>query len=317
MGEGGSCTFPDAERYEAVLQGSLELLVACSTQFHARLTWIDLPHLHLLRGEESAARMGCISLPPERVVVTFPTRKAAPLICNGWEVSHGHLMLHSFGERFYQRTVSPTGWGSISLSAADLAEYSRTIHGMELEPPSCGEVLTIPPPDHMNLLRAHAQAGRLAQRAPARTAHPEIARSLEHEIIWATVKCLETGTLLYDTAAVSSRSEVLSQFETTIAANPHRLLPIDEICERVGVCEETLQDLCATALGMTAERFQYLRRLKLVRAEMTHADRPLTPLELSQRYGITKLETFMLTYLEVFGELPLIERLTPARNQQQ
>lgn len=315
MGGGGSCTFPDAERYQAVLRGSLELLVSPPSGFHARLTWIDLPHLQLLRGEESAARMACISLPPERVFVTFPTRKAAPLICNGWEISRGHLMLHSCGERFYQRTVSLTGWGSISLGAADLAEYSRIIHGAALEPPPCGEILSIPPPDRMDLLRVHAQAGRLAQRAPARTTHPEIARSLEQEIIWAMVKCLGTGTLLYDAAAMRTRSEVLSRFEAAVTANPHRLLPVDEICERVGLSEEALQKLCASALGMTAERFQYLRRLKLVHAEMARAARPLTPLELAQQYGITDLDAFMLTYLEIFGELPWIERPTPARNQ--
>lgn len=312
MGEGGSCTFMDAERYQAAFRGSLEL-VDRPSEFHARLTWIDLPHLQLLRGEESAARIGCVSLPPGSVLITFPTRKAAPLICNGCKVAHGQLMLHSLSEQFYQRTVSPTGWGSISLSVADLADYSRTIHGTELEPPPRGEVLSIPPPDRVDLLRIHAQAGRLAERTPARAAHPEAARALEQEMIWTMVKCLGSGRRLHDPATMRTQSEVLSQFEATITASPHRLLPLDEICERIGVRAETLESLCVDALGMTAERFQYLRRLKVVRSDMARDARPLTPLELGRRYGLTELDTFMLTYLELFGELPLIERSTPAR----
>ena len=313
MGEGGSCAFPDADRYQAALRGSLELLTARPPEFRAQLTWIDLPHLHLLRGEESAARVGCISLPPDRVFVSFPTRKGASLICNGWAAPYGHLIFHSFGECFYQRTLSPTGWGSISLSAADLAEYSRTIHGAELTPPLCGEILSIPALDRRDLLRAHAQAGRLAERTPVRTVHPEIARALEQEIIWAMVKCLASGTLLYDAAAMRSRSEMLTRFEQAITADPHRLLPLDEICERVGVSKETLENVCTSALGMTAERFQDRRRLKLARADMARAAGSLAPLELAQRYGFTNLDAFMLMYLEVFGELPSIERPTPMR----
>ena len=80
MPASGSSIFTDADGYQASLRDLLDLLVLRPRDFHARLTWVELLHLHLLYAEEAASRLAYVTLPPEQVFIIFPTRQDSLLI---------------------------------------------------------------------------------------------------------------------------------------------------------------------------------------------------------------------------------------------
>ena len=110
----GSCMFADIDSLQARFGQTLDLVPVEPGGFHARLTRVRLPTLRMMRAQEAAPRVACVSLPPEPVFVTFPTERASPLICDGVELQFGDIMFHSLGERLYQRTVAACRWGACS-----------------------------------------------------------------------------------------------------------------------------------------------------------------------------------------------------------
>jgi hypothetical protein len=85
MPGGGSSIYTEAGQYAASFGDMFDLLVLHPRQFHARLTWVELPNLRLLRAQEASSRIAYLRLPPELVFVTFPTQLSASLICGGVE----------------------------------------------------------------------------------------------------------------------------------------------------------------------------------------------------------------------------------------
>ena len=67
MPGGGSSIFTDADGYQATLRDMLDLLALRPRDFRARLVWVDLPSLRLLRAQEDAPRIAYVTLPPERL----------------------------------------------------------------------------------------------------------------------------------------------------------------------------------------------------------------------------------------------------------
>lgn len=156
----GSCIFTDADGYQESLRETLDLLVLPAPEFHARLTWVELPQLRLLRAQEASERVACVSLPPDRLFVTFPTRRDSQLIHDGVGVRFGEIVAHSRGERLYQRTTGASRWGSISLTQTSLTTFGRAVTGLDLVAPCKGLILRPHPSDWIRLLRLHAEASR-------------------------------------------------------------------------------------------------------------------------------------------------------------
>jgi len=306
MPASGSCIFTDADGYQASLQEMLDLLVMRPREFRARLTWVELPQLRLLRAQEASPRVAYVSLPPEPVYVIFPTQRGLPLICNGTELQFGDFMLHSRGERLHQRTVAASRWGSIALTPALLSAFGRTIMGQDLVPPPVGRILRPLPADRLRLLRLHAQAGRIAETNLRHLSHPEVARALEQDLIWALATCLATGEPLDDPTVRRGQARILVQFEAVLAAaHPGRRPRMPEICSAIGVSDRTLRACCAKLLGMSPDRYQRLRRLKLVRADLLRGDpEEVSIAEATKRYGFANLHRFVTEYRNAYGEMP-------------
>jgi AraC-like DNA-binding protein len=305
MPASGSCIFTDSDSYQAWLQEMLDLVVPQPRDFRARLTWVELPSLNLLRAQEASPRVAYISLPLERVFVIFPTQRDSALICDGVEVRLGEIMFHSVAERFHQRTIGASRWGAISLTPASLKAFGSTITGQDLVPPPFGQVLRPPPGDRLRLFRLHAQAGRIAETNLNHLGHPEVARSLEQDLIWTLTTCLATGQPQCNPAAERLQAAIMVRFEAVLAAHPGRLLHIPELCSAIGISEQTLRTCCSRSLGMSAGRYQLLRRLKLAHAELRRADpATLSIAEVTKRYGFADLHRFVTEYQSTYGEMP-------------
>ena len=126
MAENGTATFVNPDDYQSGIGSvsskgaSVHFIVTGGGDFRARLTWLNLRRLRVLRGSENLPSIAYISLPPERVVVLFPT-STATLIWGGLELRLGDFVLHGRGERTHQRTPGEGNWGLISLPPDQLS----------------------------------------------------------------------------------------------------------------------------------------------------------------------------------------------------
>ncbi len=304
MPASGSCIFTDPESFQASLDQTLTLLVVVASDFHARLTWVEFPTLRLVRADETAPRVACVSLPPKLAFVTFPTQRGSLLVCDGVELEFGDIMFHSPGERLYQRTAAACRWGAISLTTASLMALSRTIIGRDLVPPPIGRILRPLPQDRQHLIRQHAQTGRIAETNLGLIGHPEVARALEQDLIWALATCLTNGKTQDDPAARRRRSRIITQFEAVLMAHHSRFLTTREICTAIGVSEQTLTTCCKTMLGMSPGRYQHLWRLKQARTDLLRGSAAMSITEVASRHGFPDLDRFIAEYRRAYGEMP-------------
>ena len=307
MPAAGSSIFTDVDGYQANLRDMMDLLVPEPRLFHARLTWVEISQLGLLRAEEESPRVAYVTLPAELVFLIFPTKRDSRLICDGAVLQFGEIMLHGAGDRLHQRTTGASSWGSISLPPATLTTYGRTIANRSLSLPRVRQRLQPHAKDRDFLLGLHAQAGRMAERALDRFGHKEVVRALEQDLILALVNCVAAGDS-HDVVDIGLQEPSISvRFEEMLSARPYELLRVMEICETIGISAQVLKDYSSKALGMSAHRYQRLRRLKRVRAELLRADTvPGRVVEVLGRYGFADIHRFIADYWNAYGEMPPI-----------
>jgi AraC-like DNA-binding protein len=302
----GAAKFNDAGDFQTSIPGlNFNLTFNCQKDFQARLTWVELRHLRLLRGQENLPRVAHISLTSDSVFVALLIFHDPPLICDGVEVQPGDIVFHSRGGRVHQRTRGPSQWGFISLPPEHLAIWGRTLTGFDLVPPPVTRILRPPRLDAAHLLRLHAEACRLAETKPDMIAHQEVARAIEQDLLQVLVNCLMSNDAHKYNAPNRHHADIINRFEDVLAAHPERHLQISELCAAVGVPERTLRMCCAEFLGMSPNRYLRLRRLSMVHAALRRAVSPAASVEeVARRYGFSELGRFAAIYRAVFGELP-------------
>jgi AraC-like DNA-binding protein len=306
MPERGTYTFTDPDEFEAGVRGArFDLVLTRPGDFKAYLTCVELRTLHLLRGREELPRIAHVSLAPEPAFVTFPIQADPPPIWSGIELRLGDIVFHSPGESMHQRTSGPSQWGFISLAPQDLAAWGRALTGLDLVPPVAGRVLRPPSIAAANLLHLHAEAGRLTETRPDVIAHPAVAHALEQDLIHALTACLVDGKTRQDNAARRRHASIMVRLEDMLAAHPDQPLHLAEICAAIEVTERTLRLCCAQFVGMGPNRYLRLRRMKMARTALRHAD-PATAhvAEIARRYGFSELGRFAVMYRTLFGETP-------------
>ncbi len=310
MAENGTATFADPGLYQAGIGSvsssgaDVHFIVSSGGDFKARLTWLNLHRLRLLRGSENLPSIAYFSLPPERVVVVFPT-SAAPLIWSGLELRFGDIVLHSRGERTHQWTPGEGRWGLISLPAEQLLACGLALTGSEMSAPPFCRVLRPPKAAASRLLRLHAKACRLAETRPELIANPEVVRSLEQEVLHALVNCLTFDNAENYTETRRLHVEIMVRFEDALAAHSDGRLSISELCAEIGVPERTLRMCCNEFLGKSPSRYFLLRRLNMVRSALQRADPATTSVaEIARRHQFVELGRFSAAYRNLFGEMP-------------
>lgn len=304
----GSSTssFTCAEDYQAELSDVFAaFVVANPAAFTARATRTTLLQLRLLHAQESLPRVAYVSLPPDRVFISFSSDPALSLVWRGLALEPGEIMLHGRGERLHQRTVGPSCWGVIALSAAALTAYSKIETGRALAPPLSGWILRPSPRDWKRLLRVHREAARLADTRPRILGHPAVVPAMEDELAGALVACLTDSEARPETDAEQRAGEILVRFEELLAANPDRTLHLADVCDRLGVSDRSFRELCLACLGVSALKYMQLRRLTLVRAAILRAGSDKVAVaELARLAGFTKHSRFAAHYRAAFGETP-------------
>jgi AraC-like DNA-binding protein len=306
MAENGTATFANPDDYQAGIGGaSVNLIVTGSGDFKARLTWLNLRRLHVLRASESLPRIGFISLSPAQAFVSFPTCAGPPLTYGGLGLQFGDVVFHSRGERMHQRTNGESQWGLISLPPGQLAACGKALAGLRITSPPVGRVLRPSRSAASRLLCLHSRACRLAETRHELIANPEVARALEQELLHALVNCLMADDGIGNLKTRRHHADIMVRFEDALTAHLGRQLNMPALCLAIGVPERTLRVCCTEFLGMSPTRYLLLRRLNMARSALRRADPETASVaEIARTYQFREPGRFAVTYRAIFGEMP-------------
>lgn len=313
----GTRAFLEVDHYEASLrQAQIEILIAPSSKFKARLTWAELHDLQVLRCEEDFPRVAYVGLGPQLSFVTFSEQSGPLPVSGGTELRPGEIVLRGRGERLHQRTTGSFIWNVIALDPVWLEKYGRALSGKPFSLPPEGKILHPSPRDMARLRRLHAQVCRLAETKPKLLVHNEVARAIEQSLFQILVACLTGASMGADARIRPRHAGIMIRFEEVLAEHLGEPLHMTELCELIGVTERTLRSCCAQFLGMSPIRYVLLRRLSRARVALRDADPDEGNLfKLIRGFGFAESGDFETAYLAAFGETPLttLQRAPAAR----
>ena len=306
MAENGTATFAGPDEYSAAIGAAkINLFVTAAGDFKGRLTWLNLGGLQVLRGRENLPRIAFVALAPAQVHISFPASALSGLIYCGLGLNFGDLVFHGLGERAHQRTAGQGDWYFMSLAPEQLAACSKALTGQSIRPPSEGRVIVPAPSASRALLSPLSKACRLSETRQQLIANPEVARSLEQELLHALVNCLATENSDRISRWRRRHTDIMVRFEEALAnrSDPH--LKLSELCTAIGVPERTLRLCCAEFLGVGPLRYYLLRRLNMARSALRRADPETASVaEIARHHQFTELGRFAVAYRAIFGETP-------------
>jgi AraC-like DNA-binding protein len=305
MAENGTATFASPDDYRAAISAAnVNLIVTRGSGFVGRLTWLNLRHLHVLRGCENLPRIAFIELPAHQVFISFPTTGASSFSYGSVRLQFGDFVFHSLGERIHQRSDGAGQWGLISLPPKQLAACAKALTGVAITSPSGGRVVRPSPSDAKRLLRFHAKACGLAESRQRLISNPEVGRPLEQELLHALVHCLMADDVC-NSRRRRRHTDIMVRFETALSERGDLQLNVPLLCTTIGVPERTLRECCKEFMGMSPTRYQLLRRLNLARSALRRADpQTASVAEIARNHHFLELGRFAVAYRAVFGEMP-------------
>jgi AraC-like DNA-binding protein len=306
MAQSGTVTFVNPDEYAAAIGAArVNIIVTGGGDFNARLTWLNLDHLYLLRSRENLPRIGFFSFSPAQAFVSFPTNAGLPLTYGAFGLQYGDVVFHGRGERTHQRINGESQWGLISLSHEQLAASTQALTGTKIMSPPEGRVLRPSRSTASRFLRLHSKVCRLVETRLELIANPEVARALEQELLEALINCLTAGDACGNPKRKQHHADIMIRFEDALALYGESHLNLPALCSAIGVPERTLRMCSAELLGMSPTRYHLLRRLNGARSELLSADPETTSVaQIARNHQFLELGRFAVAYRTVFGEMP-------------
>lgn len=306
MAEGGTFTFNDPDGYAAAFGDTrVKLIITGAGNFAARLTRLNLQHLELYRCRENLPRIAYISLPPERIILSFPTG-IAPATFDGFALRNGSIVVHSRSERLHQRANCAFEWGLISVSAKQLADCGEALIGRPITSPHLSKVLRPGRSEALRFQQLLREACRLAETGLKLIGRPEVAKALEQKLLHAIVHCLAVDDKVEElTKARRQHAAVMVRLEEALTKHSNQTLHMSALCAEVGVPERTLRMCCAEILGVSPTRYILLQRLNRARAALRRANPAIGSVaEVARNHHFVELGRFAVIYRTLFGESP-------------
>jgi len=237
------------------------------------------------------------------VVFEFPVDDdEPPMGMQGRELSPGEIAMAPLSGDYHCRIAAESSWAAMSLPPGDLAEAGRVLVGRDIVAPKATKFLRPPPHLISKLMNLHQAACDLATTAPEIFAHPEVSKALEQALISALIACLSDDVSL---PSARRQTGVMRKFEELIDAELDSPLYLADMCEKLGVTTRTLRFHCQEHLGMSPHRYLWLRRMKLARRQLMHAEPGATTVtDIATGSGFGELGRFAVQYRTLFGETP-------------
>jgi AraC-like DNA-binding protein len=307
MAEGRTLTFSDADEYVAGFgDARIILTITGSGEFKARLTRLTLDHLELCRCDESLPRITYISLPSERISLSFPIGTTS-LVSDGLVLRNGDIVLHGRGESIHQWSHGECHWGLMALSPEQFDNCSRALIGREIAPPLRTRILHPPRADISRFQRLFRDACHLAETRPKLVARSEIGRALEQEMLHAIINCLAVDETDDHPKTRHHHAAVMARFEECLGKRIDQRLKMAALSAEIGVPERSLRVCCAEFLGVSPARYFLLRRLNQARSALRRANPSVaTVAEVARKHQFPELGRFAVMYRTTFGELPSV-----------
>ena len=298
--------FTDPDDYSSSFRDfQYELNVTVGGGFAAEHVRVDLHELRLQHYSSNLPWVAHTAIPDGRAVFALRAEPGPSLLRAGKEIVTTSIERLARGQTIYTRSSGAVSWGTISLSLDALAAIGITMAGREFTTP---EDVTTETPElgtMERLRRLYATAGRLATTAPDILAHPEAARSLEHDLARALAACLEPETNEEDASAKRRHAAIMRRFQALVAASCDRPVYTTDLCAAIGVSDRTLEICCREHLGMSPQKYLRLRRIQRVRRALALADpRSGTVTEIATAHGFWELGRFAGVYRSLYGESP-------------
>lgn len=304
----GTCANAD-DFHTAVADTRFERIALGPNVTPARVTSARLGTIGLLRVEQDGLCLEIVRLPPDRVLIVFPTRWAAAQLWQGIALRPGDLLLVPPGARLRHVMRRAGGWGWVALHQGALLEWYETLAGEGLAMPASETVLRPARAAGTAFARIHEEVTSLAASASTLLDDPEIARAMEQELIEALVACLRGAAGMREaprrTAARLRHSAMLSRFEDSLADQFDRPVSLEARAKEIGIPVRTLRAICMRLVGMGPHAYSTALRLHAVRAVLCDADPETASVaKLARALGFREAGRFSARYRRVFGESP-------------
>jgi AraC-like DNA-binding protein len=298
--------FTDPDDYSSSFRDfQYELNVTVGGGFAAEHIRVDLNALRLQHYSSNLPWVAHTAIPDGRAVFALRAEPGPSLQRAGKEIVTTSIERLARGQTIYTCSSGAVSWGTISLSVDALAAIGVATSGCEFTPPIDVTTETPEPGMMERLRRLYASAGRLARTAPEILAHPEAARSLEHDLVPALAACLGPKMNEEDAVAKRRHAAIMRRFRGLVAASGDRPVYTTDLCAAIGVSDRTLEVCCREHLGMGPQKYLRLRRIQRVRRALALADPTSASVTgIATAHGFWELGRFAGVYRSVYGESP-------------
>jgi AraC-like DNA-binding protein len=304
--------FTDPDEYqEQFPSGGVTVTVTAAGNYQANLTRVSLPRLEICEGWTSLPRIARSVHPKGRNSIGFLIGdQQGPTIFNGTESPPGApsdmIGFYPPGAEVYLRTRTECRWGALSVAAENLASAGRALTGRDLTAPDYTRAIRLPANLMSRMLNLHQTATQFAATVPDLLTQSEVGRAIEQELLRVMVGCLTEGQPVQS----GSRDHrpgvaIMKRFEEATAEARDRPLYLTEICAKIGVPDRTLRAYCQEHLGLSPQRYLWLRRMNLAQRALLQSDpKRTTVTQIATGCGFGELGRFSVRYRQVFGESP-------------
>jgi AraC-like DNA-binding protein len=187
------------------------------------------------------------------------------------------------------------------MPTAQLLASAHTLLGCEMPPPSLR--LLTPDQNSISRLRSLQETAITLAAAPGGL-HAHVATALRHALVQTMLACLAADERGGASIRLDGRSAaVVRRFMERVEADVGRPLFMLELCAELGVAGRTLRQYCLGHLGMSPNRYLWLRRMNLARRALAVGG-GTTVTQVANEYGFGELGRFAVRYRQLFGETP-------------
>ena len=300
-------SFDDPAEFESSVRGAdAKIFVTGQGQYRSEHARIDLHCLWMQRFRQSLPTAAYIALHKNRApIALLAAENQPPFVHSGIQVGPGDIVASSIGDEHHVSIPADCIFSAASLTPEDLAKWGKALVGYELTPPRVTRVFRPAAHCASHLQSLHNSAANLAASAPDVLSHPEIAKAIEQGLVSAIVACLADPEALDRTRLRSGSSAVMRRFERLLEDWENRPIYVAEACAELGVNDRTLRMYCQDHLGMSPQRYLWLRRMNLAQRALVRADATMrTVTQIANDHGFGELGRFAVAYRSLFGESP-------------
>jgi len=295
----------DPDEYAAMIRGArVEVVLAERGDFAATVTRIDLDRLWMQRGHESMARTFRGVTPANRMILWFPAAPQPPVRIVAEPIGDGEIAILAPGMAGAWRSSAPSRWASMSLPTEEFLGQGSALTGRDLASKEVVRVLRPSALTRDRLICLHAATFDLAQLSPKSLGHPDAIRCLEQSLIQTAFAAIG-GDETQAAVPLYRHRQVMTRFEALLEKNPDRAIYIAEVCAAVGVSDRSLRVIFQDRVGISPNRYLWLRRMHLARrALQIAAPASTTVTDVAMQHGFFELGRFAVTYRQLFAESP-------------